>query len=1117
MAQQRVTIAIDVVSDGRGGAKVKSVLSDVEREAKASQKRVEANSKATDKAILASAKANARAEEREAKRKADEFIRQIKRVEREAKESTASIKKSGGMVGSVFAGSFAGNVASQGLSILTSQLQRAGAAVFEFSSKMQQSQVAFGTLMGNSRQAAQHIKELQDLTVKFPLDFTAISTLSQRLQGAGIEAKKIVPLIKDIGNVAAATGDLSADRLEGIGIALAQIASKGKVSAEEMEQLSERGVPAWKLLSEAIGKTSGETRKLAEDGEITADVLFKAFTKMSRVKFGDAMKNQANTFSGAMKQIENVLMITASEAFKPFMAKISGLATESAKEIQKQKGSWNGIGFTMGKALGQGITAGVAEIISKLPALVGGVLAGLGRGVMQIGLDYSSWAMRNALTVYGALDDTRWGKAVNRSVDRANLKFGVTGAVDPSKTSSVTTLNYSRPGDRSSATSPSVMNAGGGMMMPKVKSSKVNLNLKNEMADALNIAARYGLTVTSGKDGKHNAGSSHLTGGAFDIRTNGVSPAVIEAARRALTEAGYYVKDERFQPAGQKVWSAPHLHVGGRTAGGKAAVFDPVAVQSEITARLKDESDAKTKQYQDDIVDSFIRVYDKTGLLPTGEMFDRVRERLGEFAAASGGRRPEVADVERELARIRVERLSRRVQSVSDESGLGIGTILNTQPLEDIPSNPLEEKARKANEDFWNDWRDEQQRAFDDAADSWEDLLTNLANGDFSSIWRNLKSSMIQQFVQPMSQALAGMFGGVGGQGGSMLGGLFGGGGMGPGGTPMFNPANSFVPGGSGGGIGSMFSGLFGGGSSGIGSSSMEPGIGSSIGLPGGGMFSTGGKGLGGMMRGMGGGSMLAGAAGMGGMAATMIGGALGGKWGNFLSMAGMGVSIGANFGPWGALIGGAIGAGAGLISMLFGRDNAEKKIKEAALSQYGITIKDKSVLKSLKALGETMFGKGKVGGNAASVISSDQGQLILRNYAEASGQSSKKIDQLYYGDETWSGNQFNSKFGGFRAMGGPVSAGTSYIVGERGQELFTPSTSGTITSNADMGGIVKVIAQLEETVHAWKEKLVAFRPGDVVGMGLDQNPEAAVNATNKVSDMSFGYGERSLKAQGVW
>ena len=48
-------------------------------------------------------------------------------------------------------------------------------------------------------------------------------------------------------------------------------------------------------------------------------------------------------------------------------------------------------------------------------------------------------------------------------------------------------------------------------------------------------------------------------------------------------------------------------------------------------------------------------------------------------------------------------------------------------------------------------------------------------------------------------------------------------------------------------------------------------------------------------------------------------------------------------------------------------------------------------------------------------------------------------------------GGAINSAFGGFRAMGGPVSGGTPYIVGERGPELFVPSGSGSIVANSKM------------------------------------------------------------------
>ena len=50
-------------------------------------------------------------------------------------------------------------------------------------------------------------------------------------------------------------------------------------------------------------------------------------------------------------------------------------------------------------------------------------------------------------------------------------------------------------------------------------------------------------------------------------------------------------------------------------------------------------------------------------------------------------------------------------------------------------------------------------------------------------------------------------------------------------------------------------------------------------------------------------------------------------------------------------------------------------------------------------------------------------------------------------------GGAIDFAFGGGKAAGGPVMGGTSYLVGERGAEIFTPSSSGFITPNNKLGG----------------------------------------------------------------
>tara|TARA_Y100000004_G_scaffold56940_1_gene63351 strand:+ start:552 stop:2993 length:2442 start_codon:yes stop_codon:yes gene_type:complete len=59
-------------------------------------------------------------------------------------------------------------------------------------------------------------------------------------------------------------------------------------------------------------------------------------------------------------------------------------------------------------------------------------------------------------------------------------------------------------------------------------------------------------------------------------------------------------------------------------------------------------------------------------------------------------------------------------------------------------------------------------------------------------------------------------------------------------------------------------------------------------------------------------------------------------------------------------------------------------------------------------------------------------------------------------------GSFLGKLFGGFKASGGPVSAGKSYVVGERGPELFVPGTSGGIVSNDRIGGATNVVVNVD-------------------------------------------------------
>lgn len=82
----------------------------------------------------------------------------------------------------------------------------------------------------------------------------------------------------------------------------------------------------------------------------------------------------------------------------------------------------------------------------------------------------------------------------------------------------------------------------------------------------------------------------------------------------------------------------------------------------------------------------------------------------------------------------------------------------------------------------------------------------------------------------------------------------------------------------------------------------------------------------------------------------------------------------------------------------------------------------------------------------------------------------------------------FTKLFGGERANGGPVTGGKSYLVGERGPELFSPGRSGRITPNNALMGGGSIVVNVDASGSAVEgEGTQAKQLGNVIGVAVRQ------------------------------
>lgn len=172
---------------------------------------------------------------------------------------------------------------------------------------------AFTTLLGSAEEAEKFIGEMRDFAAKTPFEFAGVRDASQQFLAMGFEATKIVPMLTAVGDAVSAMGG-GQEEINGVTRALTQMQAKGKVSAEEMLQLAERGIPAWQMLAEAMGTDIPSAMKEVSSGAVEAGVFMDAFLVGSASRFGGAMVAQSQTLAGLFSTLKDTISVSLGEA-----------------------------------------------------------------------------------------------------------------------------------------------------------------------------------------------------------------------------------------------------------------------------------------------------------------------------------------------------------------------------------------------------------------------------------------------------------------------------------------------------------------------------------------------------------------------------------------------------------------------------------------------------------------------------------------------------------------------------------------------------------------------------------------------------------------------------------
>ena len=286
----------------------------------------------------------------------------------------------------------------------------------------EQTKVAFTTLIGDAGKAEQTLAQLRELGAKTPFEFPELADAGRKLIAFGEGSDTVAATLARIGDVSAGVQAPVNEIAELYGKARVQ----GRLFAEDINQLTGRGIPIIGELAKQFGVSDSEVKKLVETGQVGFPQIEQAFVNMTSQggKFSGMMEAQSQTTNGlfsTLKDTINEVFLTLgtpiNDAIRPLVEqaialaqKLAPLATEAGTKIRDAIQYVIAV-FRSGEFLnlvGTALKLGFALSVNFLWASLRATIAAAGQYVVEI--------LKTAVTYFQVLTTADFWKGMGNAL-----------------------------------------------------------------------------------------------------------------------------------------------------------------------------------------------------------------------------------------------------------------------------------------------------------------------------------------------------------------------------------------------------------------------------------------------------------------------------------------------------------------------------------------------------------------------------------------------------------------------------------------------------------------------------------------------------------------------------
>ena len=183
--------------------------------------------------------------------------------------------------------------------------------LIQLAATLEQTETQFATLLGSADKAKQMVQDISQFAASTPFQMPGLNQTAKTLLAFGVTQEQVIPTMKALGDVAAASG---ADIGELANI-YGKVRANGRLMTESLDQFNERAIPVGASLARMFGKTEGEIRAMASAGQISFADLQRAMVDMTSeggMAF-NGMESQSKTLGGLWSTLSDNISLALTD------------------------------------------------------------------------------------------------------------------------------------------------------------------------------------------------------------------------------------------------------------------------------------------------------------------------------------------------------------------------------------------------------------------------------------------------------------------------------------------------------------------------------------------------------------------------------------------------------------------------------------------------------------------------------------------------------------------------------------------------------------------------------------------------------------------------------------